>query len=118
MYRRDLLGVSKDKEIQLDRILEYHSTNSFLVFYFFILSSLLALLFFFSYRQFLFQTKVPGHLISMETSSENLGIKMIYEFIAVSTQSKKLIKRLHGLIELGICSHIDQLLISFLFKLF
>lgn len=54
----------------------------------------------------------------MEVSSDNLGIKMIYEFIAVSTQSKKFIKTLHGLIELGIHSHIEQLRLSPLFKLF
>lgn len=46
----------------------------------------------------------------METSSENLEIKMIYEFIAASTSSKKvLIKTLHRSIELGMCSHVRQI---------
>lgn len=54
----------------------------------------------------------------METSNENLGIKMIYEFVVMSTQSKNfLIKILHRSVKLGLCSHIDKLPISPLFKL-
>lgn len=105
------MNVSKVREIQIGRILEHYSIYE----YYIIPIRILSLLFF---RQLIFQTKVPRHLISMETSNENLGIKMIYEFVVMSTQSKNfLIKILHRSVKLGLCSHIDKLPISPLFKL-
>ena len=61
--------------------------------------------YFFYYGILIFHTKVPKHLISVEASSRNKGVKMIYEFVVVSIQSKKnLITILHGSIEPVICS--------------